>query len=658
MKRHHLHGGFGIELVLGFSMAGAFIGLTDALIAGALGFTTPLSVVERGAHLLLSTGYSTVWGGVLGLTGALVFQSSAKLASFVEKHNTVREVFFPIFWTVAVICALFTLYIKVGPIFGYTLIGAAGFLRPLETSMLMGLVPFVASGFASLTLFYKYPKALLALLLKTFATLTIVYMTYYGVASVARSQPTGWVHSALLVLLYSIVALVLLNTRVLKRMFRYLSRVNTRRVYGLIGVVMICLFPFAMGTAIMRWDNHQMRLVLHERSATTYRLLTWVPGFVVGDDEERFTYSASRHLDSNCRLDGEYVVDGVVLIVIDTLRADRIDRVTRGQRLMPNLGRFAVESGGSFPHAYSRSASTQAAFRSMFYGDMGRNSSGDSTRTGLLDVLERADVWRSFVVAHSHLNRWIDSFDAVDSRIAEREDIRFAVTSSESTDAGLVKLNRRPADRPFFLIIHYFDPHAYYVRNDRFNFGWRDVDRYDAEVAYTDFWVGSLLESIREEPGLANSAIIVTSDHGEEFFDHGYTHHGVRLYDESVRVPLIIDLPWEWACTLCERPVSTAELAPTIATLLGVDPSALTKDGARCLHQTGAENEVPVVFEARQRAGLVMSNFKFIRNLDSGILELYDLAKDPGEVYNLADTLPEETERLDRILRTRIRTEE
>lgn len=158
--------------------------------------------------------------------------------------------------------------------------------------------------------------------------------------------------------------------------------------------------------------------------------------------------------------------------------------------------------------------------------------------------------------------------------------------------------------RPFFLYVHYLDPHGPYdppagtvpdfdrfervgiynhvrenittLRSEGFGPGEPRFDdyraRYAAELTHVDTAVGTLLDGLREQGRLENALVIVTSDHGEEFLEHGYVEHAWTLYEESIRVPLILHAPeWLEPARVTGR-VSGVDLVPTLDALLGADP--------------------------------------------------------------------------------------
>src|SRR5262249_43995414 len=125
-----------------------------------------------------------------------------------------------------------------------------------------------------------------------------------------------------------------------------------------------------------------------------------------------------------------------------------------------------------------------------------------------------------------------------------------------------------PADRRVFLWVHLFEPHEPYEAHDEHPFGDRDVDRYDAEIAVPDRGID---ETLRVGRPLRKSAVgIIPADHGEEFSEHGGRYHGTTVYEEQVRVPLIVNAPGLLAPHRVSPPVQLIDLLPTVLAGLSI----------------------------------------------------------------------------------------
>lgn len=221
--------------------------------------------------------------------------------------------------------------------------------------------------------------------------------------------------------------------------------------------------------------------------------------------------------------------------------------------------------------------------------------------------------------------------------------------------------------RPFFLYVHYMDPHRPYFEHPYNGRGEdprddkkaEDAPRlsalYDGEVRYTDEHVGALLDGLKRLGLYDNSLIIFTSDHGEEFQEHGGWAHCQTLYQEIVNVPLIIRYPrGDRAGTVDEGLARSLDIAPTILDVAGIQPPAATHSVLRmegvslCLPANSPARAQWVFSEEVFRAGMLAvltPQYKLIRatpghDRGRGLVQLYDLIADPGETRNLADQQP------------------
>jgi len=246
-------------------------------------------------------------------------------------------------------------------------------------------------------------------------------------------------------------------------------------------------------------------------------------------------------------------------------------------------------------------------------------------------------------------------------------------SADEVTDAGLRWLKRQRR-RPFFLWLHYFDPHDDYLPPADFappGLGGRPIQRkinenwaegkggpklpgrvaalYDGEIAFMDAEIGRFLTTL-ERKGLAERTIVaVVGDHGEAFGDHGTKYHGFRLYHEEIDVPFIIsdlggNLP---TLPVAQRQVTTLDVAPTLLDLAGIPvPSTMrgralfgdAKPAAAyciCVPEPLRESK----YSIGRLEALVTPEEKLIVHGD-GTAEYYDLTKDPGETNDLVGEQP------------------
>jgi arylsulfatase A-like enzyme len=198
------------------------------------------------------------------------------------------------------------------------------------------------------------------------------------------------------------------------------------------------------------------------------------------------------------------------------------------------------------------------------------------------------------------------------------------------------------------LWVHYLDPHADYLPHPEMpSFGTSQRDLYDGEIAFVDEQLGRVLDAIAAAPWGKKTAVIVTSDHGEAFGEHKMWRHGAELWEELIRVPLIVQVPGVAPGHVTPRR-SAVDLVPTILELLGV-PGPSGKDPNDFLSGTSLLSDVffPAGAEPRDvlvdmpdgpfndaRRSLIHGDLKLTISNGSRY-ELYDLAKDPEERTNL-----------------------
>jgi arylsulfatase A-like enzyme len=232
---------------------------------------------------------------------------------------------------------------------------------------------------------------------------------------------------------------------------------------------------------------------------------------------------------------------------------------------------------------------------------------------------------------------------------------------------GYLRRERPAGQPPFFLWVHFFDPHDPYDPPDAHRARFpplgpaaldAQVAAYDAEVHFTDEQLGALTGALAVEGALDRTLTVVTADHGEGLMQHGHMVHGLHLYEEAVRVPLVVHWPDGIPPRRVGRPVQLADVAPTLAELAGVawqerpgqgqslagvmagweelDPSREVFLQRR-QYERRAEGRRPV---KGQKYALRSGRWKYIESREEGTFELYDLERDPGERTNLLPSAP------------------
>ncbi len=366
----------------------------------------------------------------------------------------------------------------------------------------------------------------------------------------------------------------------------------------------------------------------------------------------------------------------LLLISVDTLRPDGLGFGGNPAGTSPALDALAAE-GTVFEHAFSPAGWTLPSMATLLTGlhprDHGATTYAyrirDSVATlpALLD--DRGYDTRAFV---SHILLGADygfarGFDEFDDSVLEAGNPHDVSTSEPLTDLVLQSLERRPLGDPYFLWVHYFDPHFKYLEHPGFEvIGGRRRGRYDGEVAHTDRHIGRVLRALDDLGALDETVVVFTSDHGEEFQEHGGRFHDT-LYDEVVRVPLVIRTPG-MAPGRSLRFAHQIDLVPTLLPLLRIDGLEFGSGPGLDLFGPAppadrpmfAERDVPLPFRQRSvRVGddkLVVidhlevqvdasrkapAKTRYKPRLEKGVSQ-FDLAADPGE---RVDVYREDSER-------------
>jgi len=349
----------------------------------------------------------------------------------------------------------------------------------------------------------------------------------------------------------------------------------------------------------------------------------------------------------------------IILISIDTCRADYIGCYNPDRRITPNIDAFAQQAT-LFENARTPVPITLPAHCSMLTGLVPpthgvRSQPGSklsrSHRT-LASVLRGREYSTGAIVSSFVLNaplgleQGFDSFNNVPTiaepglQINERR-------GQETSGIAIQWLGQHKDDKKFFLFLHYYDPHLLYNAPPPFadHFGPDDRQQYAAEIAYVDYCIGKVFDELKRLELYDDSLIIVTGDHGEMLGEHGEAGHQYFIYESALRVPLIVKLPGQREARRVPEVVGLIDIMPTVCSLArlhetppvdGVDlmPLLVGEDWPSELAQRDlyCESVVPYAFGASPLFGQVGSRWKYIKSPRS---ELYDLQADPGENANL-----------------------
>jgi arylsulfatase A-like enzyme len=401
----------------------------------------------------------------------------------------------------------------------------------------------------------------------------------------------------------------------------------------------------------------------------------------------------------------------IVLIVVDAMRADRLSCYGYDRPTSPNLDALAAE-GVLFTDAMAQGAETVTSIPSLLTGRLprehgvlwvqldGKVYSGPGLRLPTLAEMLKKHGYVTAAISASPLvgpgigvDRGFDYFD--------QECGRVSVWQLKSAD----KLNQRaqlwldryrPGQGPFFLYLHYLDTHnqyrppsafaafgrpGYTSRDNQVNADYNDVfdpqqwtpvtdralaehglsrrdverlsDLYDGEVACADHYIGELLLRLKHLGLYDDTIIVVTADHGEAFLEHQEIKHGGSLYQELLRVPLILRLPGLRGGQEVQELVEGIDLVPTLLDAAGIKTSAKMSGHSYDQALVRGEKIPPRIglaeLPSRKMEAVRDGSLKLIAS--PGGVELYDLSQDPGEKRNLVAARPDEVARLEGDLR-------
>lgn len=397
----------------------------------------------------------------------------------------------------------------------------------------------------------------------------------------------------------------------------------------------------------------------------------------------------------------------VVLVSIDTLRADRLGAYGYERAVSPHLDELAEEAV-VFENAYVAAPWTlpshMSLFTSLYPTQHGVMHETRTLRKGIRTLAES-------LASHGYRTAGFTGGGGVAGRYGFDRGFESYVESysgfKKSPDQGwrfehlqedMFRWIDTTADEPFFLFVHTYDVHEPFLAHEdlqvldpgydgplvplhdhdafsasvlkglveddpaadatitRFlyevlnegHFSPSDADKrhlvalYDNEVAYVDRGMGSLFQKLEEDGLLERTLVVVTSDHGEELFERGRVQHGETLYEEILRVPLLMWIPG-YAGGRSSKLVSNVDIAPTILDLLQLPPEP--QFCGNRLFPLARPGHSAVVAEDMEAASLRTEKHKLVFGED-GAIELYAIDRDPAELHDISEEQPERVSEL------------
>jgi arylsulfatase A-like enzyme/Flp pilus assembly protein TadD len=378
-------------------------------------------------------------------------------------------------------------------------------------------------------------------------------------------------------------------------------------------------------------------------SATNYLEILLISVLVVGAGACR--QPSHRERDRKSRPD-------VILVTIDTLRADRVGAAGGRADVTPTLDAIA-RTGVAFTDATAHVPLTLPSHASILTGryptshglqdNEGAPLSGDIPT---LATLAHAAGYHTAAFVGSFVLRRTTGlargFDVYDDQFEGVGRTHLTLSSLERRAPEVARRAGdwlRTAQSPYFLWVHFYDPHAPYDPPPAFasRFPGRP---YDAEVATADFGVSALLDAIGPDRR-KRALVVVTGDHGEGLGEHGESEHGMLLYDATLHVPLIIAGPGVPAGLTVRHQVRHVDVLPTMLAFTGIEPPAHL-DGHSLLPLAELDRSDPPPSYAESHFGALHFGWSPLRSVRDGTWkfieapapELYSLRDDPGERDN------------------------
>ena len=358
----------------------------------------------------------------------------------------------------------------------------------------------------------------------------------------------------------------------------------------------------------------------------------------------------------------------VLFLTIDSLRAD-MPWNGYPRDIAPVLSAFEKKAV-SYSRAYAISSYTAMSLGGL----LGGHYPGEMERSGYFfssypdsvlmfpEVLQKAGV--RTLAGHAHFyfdqkagfRQGFDDYQIVPGLVADNTTDKNVSSPQHVEMAKKMLLDKANTGKTFFAWFHFLDPHDQYMPHEGIGpYGKSARDKYDAEVTFVDAHVGKLLEFVDQQPWGKDTAVIISSDHGEAFGEHKMHRHGFEIYEMLVRVPLMIRAPGITPRRI-DTPRSAIDLPPTFLELTGVprEPSFQGKSLVPEMYGKPVEErdvivDLPRTSDNDRRRALIHGKYKLLAFGDDDAFGLYDVVADPLEKDDLKrkdKTLFEEMKKL------------
>ncbi|MBI5534243.1 MAG: sulfatase-like hydrolase/transferase [Deltaproteobacteria bacterium] len=413
-----------------------------------------------------------------------------------------------------------------------------------------------------------------------------------------------------------------------------------RVLVGVVGSALFVSGAFAQPAArnLRSWDNVRMVYLNHAPWAAQAVLAAsrLAPSEVPADTEAPAP-SGSPSAGAPAKRWIDWTGRDVLLVSIDALRADHVGAYGYARATTPEIDALAKQ-GVQFDHAYCAMPHTSYSITSLMTGKYMRPLL-------LQNVGEDSETLASWMRVYGYRTAAFyppavfaidpERFAWVEARGLDFEYRKVEYAPAEKRFEQLTAyLAKAPANRRLMLWVHLFEPHEPYEAHPEHDFGDRDVDRYDSEVAVADAVVGKVVRAVREKR--PNTVVILTADHGEEFGEHGGYYHGTTVHEEQVRVPLVVVADGLTPHRV-SQPVQLIDVVPTILHALDVPRSPRLRGGdlGPWLAGQGA-GEGMAFAESDEHTMLALDRHRLICQRKADACAMYDVLDDPGETRNIS----------------------
>ena len=365
--------------------------------------------------------------------------------------------------------------------------------------------------------------------------------------------------------------------------------------------------------------------------------------------------------------DGAAFKGNILIITIDAFRADRLGVAgygrPQGHSLTPNLDALA-KRGAYFRRVWSQAPNTPRSFPSILTSQIPSSVKWDKPGVNypivlpsnhtVFEDLKDAGLAPLGIFSHFYFTpdrgigkafkEW--SNDGAGTIAESNKDS----ASPRLVPQAIARLKKAAAKRERFVLwTHLFEPHSSYMVHKEFPVSGTSgvaglMEKYDYEIAFVDQWVGKLLRAVEALGLKENTAVVIMADHGEAWGEHKSLFHGQDLFDEQLRIPLIIAVPGREPI-IDASPVAAMDVAPTLLDLVGAPiPKSFRGRSLMPIVDGGSLPARPIYGELMPATAwphhammMVDDDKKVIHRLSERRWEFYDLKTDPGEKRNLAD---------------------